>query len=225
MNRRSFLKGLGLLPIGLAAPLSAQNTAKRPNILLIFSDDHSLQTLGAYQSRMQAFIREHNITPNIDKIAAKGVLFENSFVVNSICGPSRAAILTGKHSHINGFKANGDRFDASQWTVAKELQGAGYETAVIGKWHLASLPTGFDDYQVLPGQGTYYNPDFITKGRKKPERKQGYCSDIIGDLRNDPHENMNVIERHPQQAEEMKALLTSYLKRFDNRPFGEFVPA
>jgi arylsulfatase A-like enzyme len=182
MNRRGFLKGLGLLPLALSAPLSAQNSSKPPNILFLFSDDHSLQTLGAYKSRMQDFIRKHNITPNIDKIAAEGVLFENSFVANSICGPSRAAILTGKHSHINGFKANGDRFDAAQWSVAKELQKAGYQTAVIGKWHLGTLPTGFDDYQVLPGQGNYYNPDFIAKGSPEKVRKPGYCSDIIGDM-------------------------------------------
>ncbi len=182
MNRRSFLKGLGLLPLGLGARLSAQNSSKPPNILFLFSDDHSLQTLGAYPSRMQDFIREHNITPNIDKLAGQGMLFTNSFVANSICGPSRACILTGKHSHVNGFRANGDKFDGAQWTVAKELQGAGYETAVIGKWHLASLPTGFDHYQVLPGQGTYYNPDFITKSKRRPEAKTGYCSDIIGDL-------------------------------------------
>ena len=189
MNRRDFLKGLGLLPLGLVAPISAQPPSKPPNILFLFSDDHSLQTLGAYPSRMQDFIRKHNITPNIDKLAGQGMLFTNSFVANSICGPSRACILTGKHSHVNGFRANGDRFDGTQWTVGKELQGAGYETAVIGKWHLASLPTGFDHYQVLPDQGTYYNPEFIAKGMKKPERKQGYCSDIIGDLTLDWLEN------------------------------------
>jgi len=141
-----------------------------------------LQTLGAYRSRMQEFIKKHKITLNIDKIASQGAIFENSFVGNSICGPSRASILTGKHSHINGFMANGDRFNPDQWTVAKELQKANYQTAVIGKWHLASLPTGFDDYKILPGQGMYYNPDFISKGSSKLVRKQGYCSDVIGDL-------------------------------------------
>jgi len=181
MNRRSFLKGLGLLPIGLSASLSAQHS-KPPNILFLFSDDHSLQTLGAYKSRLQDFIRAHNITPSIDSIAAGGVVFENSFVANSICGPSRACVLTGKHSHVNGFRSNGDRFDASQWTVAKELQKAGYQTAVIGKWHLGTLPTGFDDYHVLPGQGSYYNPDFIAKGSGKNVRIPGYVSDVIGDM-------------------------------------------
>jgi len=182
VDRRAFLKSIGVLSLGISRPLSARNRPKQPNILFIFSDDHSLQTLGAYRSRMHEFIRKHNITPNIDKIAAQGVLFENSFVGNSICGPSRASVLTGKHSHINGFRANGDRFNPAQWTVAKELQKSNYQTAVIGKWHLGSLPTGFDDYAVLPGQGTYYNPDFIFKGSSEAVRKQGYCSDIIGDM-------------------------------------------
>jgi arylsulfatase A-like enzyme len=182
MNRRDFLKSIGILSIGLSSQLSALTVPKQPNILFIFSDDHSLQTLGAYKSRMQEFIKKHNITPNIDKIAAQGALFENSFVGNSICGPSRASVLTGKHSHINGFKTNSDTFNSDQWTVAKELQKANYHTAVIGKWHLGSLPTGFDDYNVLPGQGVYYNPDFISKESPELVRKQGYCSDVIGDL-------------------------------------------
>ncbi|ARN56187.1 sulfatase [Sedimentisphaera salicampi] len=188
MKRRSFLRYMGIGAIGAAgagctgASLFNHSGTERPNILFIFSDDHSLQTLGAYKARMQNFIKKHNITPNIDKLAEEGMLFENSFVCNSICGPSRAAILTGKHSHINGFMENGNRFDSSQWTAPKELQKGGYQTAVIGKWHLGTRPTGFDHYDVLPGQGAYYNPDFITKGRDKKIRKQGYCTDIIGDM-------------------------------------------
>lgn len=182
MNRREFAAGLGMLPLALNKQLLANPGEQRPNILFILTDDHSLQTLSAYNGRMHEFIREQNITPNIDRIAKQGVLFENSFVANSICGPSRASILTGKHSHLNGFRANGDRFDSSQWTVAKELQKADYQTAVIGKWHLSSLPTGFDDYTVLPGQGKYYNPDFIVKGSEERLQVEGYCSDIIGDM-------------------------------------------
>lgn len=182
INRRHFLAGMSALPLALQSQIQANPSGKRPNILFFFSDDHSLQTLGAYDSRMQDFIKEHNITPNIDSLADQGVLFENSFVANSICGPSRACLLTGKHSHKNGFKSNGDRFDGSQWTVAKELQSNGYQTAVIGKWHLGTRPTGFDEYAVLPGQGRYYNPDFIVKGSDEQVRKQGYCSDIIGDM-------------------------------------------
>ena len=166
---------------GYAANITPQGwKTQRPNILFILSDDHSLQTLGAYTSRMQEFIKKHNITPNIDRLATEGMLFENSFVGNSICGPSRASILTGKHSHINGFRSNHDTFNADQWTVAKAFQKADYQTAAIGKWHLGSLPTGFDDYKVLPGQGMYYNPDFIAKGYSGLVRTQGYCSDIIG---------------------------------------------
>jgi arylsulfatase A-like enzyme len=186
MDRRAFLKLLGAGTISVSGmsctAFSSHRAAEsKPNILFIFSDDHSLQTLGAYKSRMQNFIKKHNITPNIDKIASEGMLFENSFVGNSICGPSRASILTGKHSHVNGFRTNDDTFDSGQWTVAKELQKANYQTAVIGKWHLGSLPTGFDEYAVLPGQGRYYNPDFIVKGSEEIVREQGYCSDIIGD--------------------------------------------
>ncbi len=181
-DRRNFIKTLGCLPLGLSQTIAAQNQSKPPNIVFLFSDDHSLQTLGAYGSRMQNFIKKHNITPNIDKIAEQGVLFENSFVANSICGPSRACILTGKHSHKNGFKSNGDTFNPDQWTVVKALQNANYQTAVIGKWHLGSLPTGFDDYTVLPGQGKYYNPDFKIKGSSELVTKEGYCSDLIGDL-------------------------------------------
>jgi len=189
-SRREFLKNASITASALALSAagvltgcrSQKNNNASPNIVFIFSDDHSLQTLGAYRARMQEFIKKHKITPNIDKIAARGAIFENSFVGNSICGPSRASVLTGKHSHINGFMTNGNRFDSSQWTVAKELQKANYQTAVMGKWHLGSLPTGFDDYNVLPGQGKYYNPDFIAKGSSELVRKQGYCSDIIGDM-------------------------------------------
>ena len=163
----------------LMISLSAQD--KRPNILFFFSDDHSLQTLGAHQGRMQEFIKKHKVTENLDKLAAEGMYFENSFVCNSICGPSRAAILTGKHSWHNGFKSNGNRFDGSQWTMPQALQKAGYETAIFGKWHLGTAPTGFNVYKVLPGQGKYYNPDFKTTGGKT-EKVEGYCSDVIADM-------------------------------------------
>jgi arylsulfatase A-like enzyme len=152
---------------------------KRPNILFIFSDDHSLQTLGAHKGRMQAFIKEHGVTPNLDKLAAEGMYFENSFVCNSICGPSRAAILTGKHSWHNGVKSNGSRFNPKQWTMPQSFQKAGYETAIFGKWHLQTTPVGFDVHEVLPGQGKYYNPDFLLG--KKRIREEGYCTDIVAD--------------------------------------------
>jgi arylsulfatase A-like enzyme/lysophospholipase L1-like esterase len=145
--------------------------AKQPNILFIFSDDHAPQAIGAYGSTI-------NQTPHLDRIAKEGALFRNSFCANSICGPSRACILTGKHSHVNGFLHNGNEFDGSQTTFPKLMQQVGYQTAVIGKWHLSSDPTGFDHWEILPGQGSYYNPDLIQMDGSK-KRFEGYCTDII----------------------------------------------
>ena len=127
----------------------------RPNILFIMSDDHSERAISAYGSTLIN-------TPNIDRIADEGVIFRNSFVANSICGPSRAIMLTGKHSHKNGFRSNNDQFDGSQPTYPQSLQQAGYTTAVVGKWHLGSKPVGFDYWEILRGQGHYYSPDFVT---------------------------------------------------------------
>ena len=119
-------------------------------------------------------------TPRIDRLASEGVVFTRSFCGNSICGPSRATILTGKHSHANGFRRNGNKFDGDQWTFPKELRRAGYRTAMIGKWHLNSDPQGFDYWDVLPGQGHYYNPVLINEdGRRTVE---GHCTDIVTDL-------------------------------------------
>ncbi len=161
-----------LVSIGLSATASAAD--KRPNILFVFSDDHALQAIGAYGSRI-------NKTPHLDRIANEGAVFANSFCANSICGPSRACILTGKHSHVNGFLRNGNRFDGSQTTFPKLMQDVGYQTAVIGKWHLSTDPTGFDHWEILPGQGNYYNPDFIQMDRQR-KRREGYCTDIITNL-------------------------------------------
>jgi len=168
-----YLAGTCLTAFALlcAAPLQA---AKRPNIVFIFSDDHAVQAIGAYGSKV-------NRTPHIDRLAHEGALYVNSFCANSLCGPSRACILSGKHSHLNGFLRNGDRFDPNQTTFPKLLQGAGYKTAVIGKWHLGSDPVGFDYWEILPGQGNYYNPDLIQMdGTRK--RYQNYCTDQITDL-------------------------------------------
>ena len=162
--------------LNVLAPTIAANEpqAERPNILFIFSDDHAVRSISAYGSDLAKVAP----TPNIDRIANEGVLFQNSFCANSICGPSRACILTGKHSHINGFMRNSRKpFDQSQWTVAKALKRSGYTTAVIGKWHLKSNPIGFDHWEVFPGQGSYYNPVFIQMdgSRKKFE---GYATDL-----------------------------------------------
>ncbi len=159
----------------VTAPLIAQATqTQQPNILFIFSDDHALQAISAYGGRFNGIAD----TPNLDRLAAQGALFKNSFVSNSICGPSRASILTGKHSHINGFRKNGDRFDGSQWSFQKDLRAAGYATALIGKWHLHGQPQGFDHWEIYPGQGNYYNPDFITMDGKI-HREKGYSTDIV----------------------------------------------
>lgn len=146
---------------------------KRPNIVFIFSDDHAYQAVSAYGSRV-------NQTPNIDRIAAEGMLFNKCYVTNSICGPARAVIQTGKHSHLNGFYRNGLTFNGDQQTFPKLLQKAGYQTAIIGKWHLASVPQGFDYSEVLIGQGPYYNPPMRKNG--KATKHIGYTSDIITDL-------------------------------------------
>ena len=132
---------------------------KRPNIIFIMADDHAAQAISAYGHPISKLAP----TPNVDRIANDGAIFKNNFCTNSICGPSRAVILTGKHSHINGFRMNGDRFNGSQQTFPKLLQQAGYKTAIIGKWHLHGYPEGFDFWNILNDQGNYYNPQFITK--------------------------------------------------------------
>src|SRR5271155_2161386 len=145
---------------------------KPPNILYIMAVDHAAHAVSAYGSKV-------NKTPNIDKIATGGMRFDLCLVTNSICTPSRAAILTGKYAHINGVPVF-NRFDGSQPTVAKYLQKAGYHTGMIGKWHLGSDPTGFDYWNILPGQGVYFNPVLIDMGQKK--KHDGYVTDVITDL-------------------------------------------
>lgn len=148
--------------------------AKKPmNIVYIMCDDHSFQTISAYDQR-------YTQTPNIDRIAREGVRFTNSFVANSLSGPSRACMLTGKHSHANGFTDNTTVFDGSQQTFPKLLRENGYQTAMIGKWHLVSEPTGFDHWDILTGQGDYYNPTFIRNGEKL--RREGYATNIVTDV-------------------------------------------
>jgi arylsulfatase A-like enzyme len=162
--------------LGAAAlsAVSASGAARqgRPNILFIMADDHSANAISAYGSRI-------NQTPNLDRIAKEGARFDGCFCVNSICTPSRATILTGKYSHMNGVPVF-NRFDGSQPTVAKYLQAAGYHTGMIGKWHLGSNPTGFDEWIVLPGQGVYHNPTFLIPGGRT--NITGYATDIITDL-------------------------------------------
>jgi arylsulfatase A-like enzyme len=146
--------------------------AERPNILFIMTDDHAAHAISAYGSRI-------NQTPHLDRLARQGMRFDRCFVVNSICTPSRAAILTGKYSHKNGVPVF-NPFDGSQPHVAKYLQAAGYHTTIVGKWHLGTEPTGFDQYIVLPGQGAYHDPAFLDRNGRRVIK--GYATDIITDL-------------------------------------------
>lgn len=173
-----------LLTPGLAAGLLAATTTRAaseapkppPNIVFIFSDDHAYQAISAYGDSRQLLQ-----TPGIDRLAREGMRFDRCLVTNSICGPSRATILTGKYSHANGFYNNtNSRFDGSQDTFPRRLQAAGYQTAIFGKWHLVSDPTGFDTWQILPGQGVYYNPPMIRNGERV--KLSGYTTDLITDL-------------------------------------------
>ena len=179
-TRRTFLKSIGitattaaLAPRALGEKLCATQKT-RPNIVFLFSDDHACHAISAYGSKI-------NTTPNIDRLAAAGALFENSFVANAICGPSRACVMSGKHSHANGFKVNwGKQFPRKQPTFFSELHKSGYQTALVGKWHLGGSPKdfiGLDHWDIWTGG--YYRPTFTSaKGRKATP---GYSTDLIGD--------------------------------------------
>ena len=182
MNMKTFLTfAAGFLALG-GLLSAADSKPARPNILFIMSDDHAYHAISAYSGRV-------NQTPHLDRLAREGIRFDRCFVVNSICTPSRATILTGTYSHLNGCPAF-NRFDGSQATVAKMLQAGGYHTGMIGKWHLGSDPTGFDHWIVLPGQGVYNDPAFLTpEGRKVIP---GYATDVITDL------GIEFLEKRPQ---------------------------
>ena len=159
---------------GLLLLFAANSYAQqRPNIIFIFSDDHAYQAISAYGSKLVQ-------TPNIDRIAQQGAIFKNALVTNSICGPSRATLLTGKYSHMNGYKLNEKKFNVDQQLFPALLQQNGYQTAWIGKWHLISLPKGFDYWRILNHQGQYYNPDIIGPG--DTSRIEGYVTNIITKL-------------------------------------------
>lgn len=167
---------LGLTTLSTA--INAQPSGQQhPNIIYIMSDDHAYQAISAYGSSLKDLAP----TPNIDRIARDGMRFDRCLVTNSISGPCRAVVLTGKYSHLNGFMKNEGQapFDGTQQTFPKLLQAEGYSTAIIGKWHLGSDPTGFDHWEILPGQGNYYNPDFIDKNGR--HIVQGYVTEIITD--------------------------------------------
>jgi len=214
---------LGCLLLSVAAATAGISTtaseasASRPNILFVFTDDHATQALSAYGGRLT----EMAPTPNLDQLAKDGIRFTRCMVGNSICGPSRATILTGKHSHLNGFLVNEKtQFNGSQQTFPKLLRQTGYQTAIIGKWHLGSEPTGFDHWEVLPGQGNYYNPEFLTpEGRIQVA---GYVTDVITDkakewLANQRNKNkpfMLMVQHKAPHREWLPAL--KYLHLFDD---------
>ena len=168
------------LPGWLSAAEVTGARSARPNIVFILSDDHAPQAIGAYNLRLSAFCREQKITPNIDRLAAAGALFPNSFCGNSLCSPSRAAILTGLHSHANGVRYLTEEVTPGAWKFPTALREAGYQSAVIGKWHMGNTATETDFWCLLPGQGVYQNPQFSsTTGQVS---SAGYVADVVTDL-------------------------------------------
>lgn len=171
MGVKYFLQiSLSLYLIVTTASVYAQQSQK-PNIVFIISDDHAYQAIDAYGSTLAS-------TPNIDRIAKEGAIFRNSFVTNSLCGPSRATLITGKYSHLNGYKANEGKFNVNQEVFPTFLQAAGYQTAYVGKWHLGTLPKGFNYFNILQSQGAYFNPEFINTFNDTIHY-EGYVSDLI----------------------------------------------
>lgn len=157
-----------------------QEVAQAPNIIYIMADDHAEQAISAYGHPVSQLAP----TPNIDRIAREGALFKRNYCTNSLCGPSRAVVLTGLHSHINGFRMNGEQFDNNQRTFPKMLQKHNYTTALFGKWHIGGAPQGFDSWDILNDQGNYYNPQFIRESNSKDKKydtiiETGYATDII----------------------------------------------
>jgi arylsulfatase A-like enzyme len=205
------MKSSTLLLLLLASTLSwvctpPQKSQKptRPNILFIMSDDHAYQAISAYSDELIQ-------TPNIDRVAREGMLFTNACVTNSICAPSRATILTGKHSHLNGKIDNRFPFDTTNVTFPQIMHDQGYQTAMFGKLHFGNNPKGFDQFKILPGQGTYYNPDFITKDSGRI-RVEGYTTDLITDM---------TLDWLDQERKEDQPFLLMYLHK---APHREWLP-
>lgn len=196
-----------------------------PNIIFIMADDHATQAISAYGHPISKLAP----TPNIDRLADEGAIFKNNFCTNSICGPSRAVILTGKHSHVNGFRMNGNRFDGNQKTFPKLLQKAGYKTAMFGKWHLHGNPQGFDYWNILQDQGNYYNPNFIkiNESTKKVDTTMvmGYATDIVTEdairylekIKNDEQPFMLMVQHKAPHRNWMPAL--RHVNKYDDVKF------
>ena len=193
------------LAVIIAGCSNKTKTPQRPNILFIMSDDHAYQAISAYSDKLTQ-------TPNIDRIANEGMLFTNACVTNSICAPSRATILTGKHCHLHGKTDNVFPFDTTQITFPQLLHDAGYQTAMFGKLHFGNSPKGFDQYKILPGQGTYYNPDLITK-HEGNIRVEGYTTDLITDM---------TVDWLDKERDAEKPFLMMYLHK---APHREWLPA
>lgn len=174
MKRNFYILSVFLTVICTLSCSEKETATERPNILFIMSDDHAYQAISAYSDHLMQ-------TPNIDRLAEEGMLFTNACVTNSICAPSRATILTGKHCHLHGKTDNVFPFDTTQMTFPQLLQESGYQTAMFGKLHFGNNPKGFDEFKILPGQGTYYNPDLITKN-EGIVRVEGYTTDLITDM-------------------------------------------
>lgn len=194
------MKKLFLLSVILFT-VSCSKKDERPNILFIMSDDHSYQAISSYSDKLIN-------TPNIDRIAKDGILFSNACVTNSICAPSRAVILTGKHSHLNGKVDNGFPFDTTQVTFPQLFQKAGYQTAMFGKLHFGNNPKGVDDFLILPGQGNYINPKFL--GKETDTIIQGYVTDVITDL---------TLNWFREKRDKQKPFLMMYLHKAPHRPW------
>jgi arylsulfatase A-like enzyme len=223
MKRRDFIEFIGLGMVSLAASGCGRKSRpvlseQKSNILFIMTDDHASHALSCYGSKI-------NKTPHMDRIATEGIRFDNCFCTNSICAPSRATILTGKYSHINGVRNNVLEFDGSQMTFPQLLQKAGFQTAMIGKWHLKSVPTGFDYWNVLPGQGHYYNPDFIEMGQKN--HYTGYVTDILTEIAVDYLENKRKADQpflmmlHQKAPHRNWQPALRHLTKYDNTEFPE----
>ncbi len=185
MTRRGFIRGLaagGVALCGCGGSAIKRNggrakAVKRPNILFIMADDHASNAISCYGSHLAGVAK----TENIDRIGEQGMRLENCFCTNSLCSPSRASILTGQYSHINGVYTTMNRLDSGHQTVAGLLRESGYRTAIIGKWHLKSEPSGFDYWNILPGQGSYHNPVMKEKGTGE-QKYEGFCTDVITEL-------------------------------------------
>ncbi|MFY0687154.1 MAG: sulfatase [Cyclobacteriaceae bacterium] len=222
--------GMMVVVLGLVTSCSqpVEEAPKKPNILFIMTDDHAKNAMSIYNDKLIE-------TPNLDRIADEGIVFNRSYVTNSICGPSRAVFMTGKYSHVNGFRHNYDEFDSANMTYPKILRQNGYNTAVVGKWHLKSVPAGFDYWNVLIDQGDYYNPTLVDMG--DTIQHTGYATTVVTDLAIDwldkrgeedqpfcllvqhkaPHRNWMPDTTHLKFGEQQYPLPANFYDSYENR--------